>query len=407
MSKDNSLSTISNPELIEALNEISNFAINFEGIDPEFEGFIKSLRKIFIFDNVVLYLIQDNGFLEPVYARAIGRGRTSESDLAWGETIANESLNKKSVISRKEIEGDYQLNRMNMRDFLGLPLIIKNKKLGSLVFVRYGGPPYLPDQIMTCEHVARILACVIDRVNLRNVIGNLEHELNIKKLQDDFVATISHELRTPIGFIKGYTTTLLRDDTSWDDESRREFLTIIDDETDRLRELIDNLLDSSRLQSGTLSMDFQTIRVDTILKDFCTRSCALNNQAIDLDISKQDVEVNADPTRITQVLENLLSNARKYAPDSRVKISLTTENSHAHISICDQGPGIDQEHIQHIFDRFYRVPNSTKSVRGTGLGLFICRRIIQAHNGEIYAESELGKGSIFHIMLPMYSPGIT
>jgi signal transduction histidine kinase len=244
---------------------------------------------------------------------------------------------------------------------------------------------------------------LLERKHLQQKNKTLEQELRLKRLQDDFVATISHELRTPLGFIKGYATTLLREDTSWSDEARREFLTIIDDETDRLKELIDNLLDSSRLQSGTLRMEFQPMQLDTILKDVCLRARSFNgNQEIELNFEKSGVYVQVDPTRIAQVIENLLSNARKYAPGSKVKINLKQEKNLAHIRVRDFGPGIEPDHLDHIFNRFYRVPNGNTSVRGTGLGLFICRRIIDAHNGVIFAESTPGEGTTIHIKLRLY-----
>ena len=243
---------------------------------------------------------------------------------------------------------------------------------------------------------------MLSKIHTNQEIENLEHELRLKRLQDDFVATISHELRTPLGFIKGYATTLLREDTTWNNGTRREFLIIIDEETDRLCELIDNLLDSSRLQSGTLRMEFQPMKLNTLLKDVCLRAQSFEkNQEIELDIYKSKFHVQVDPTRIAQVIENLLSNAQKYAPDSKVKITLNKRKDHALISVRDFGPGIDPDHLDHIFNRFYQIPNTTSSVRGTGLGLFICRRIIDAHDGEIFAESTYGEGSTFHISLPL------
>jgi signal transduction histidine kinase len=387
-------------ELIENLNHISRVVETTADIDTCLNKLIQTIRKIFIFDNMVLYLVQDVNLLEPRYARAIGRGRSSETDLAWGEAIANESLDKNEIIIKRDIDGDYTINRMRLRYFIGLPLSSNDVRLGSLIFVRYGGPPYLPEQIQVVKQVATHLAFFLYKLNTDTKIKNLEHELRLKRLQDDFVATISHELRTPLGFIKGYTTTLLREDTKWDNETRREFLIIIDEETDRLCELIDNLLDSSRLQSGTLRMEFQKMKLGTILKDVCLRAQSLDeHQDIELDITNSDMQVQVDPTRFAQVIENLLSNARKYAPSSIVKIALHRDNSHAQISVKDNGPGIDPDHLDHIFNRFYRVPNNTSSVRGTGLGLFICRRIIDAHNGEIYAESTPGEGSTFFIRL--------
>jgi signal transduction histidine kinase len=400
MTKNMIHSDLISPQLIESLDEIGQIILRVNEIDSCIDQIMKSVRKIFIFDNVVLYLWQQDSQIEPIYARAIGRGRSSETDLAWGETIATDSLQNNEIITRKEIDGDYTINRMRLRYFIGLPLSTDNEKYGSLVFVRYGGPPYLSDQIQLCKHIARNITFMLDRINLNQRINNLEQELRLKKLQDDFVATISHELRTPLGFIKGYATTLLRKDTSWDDDTRQEFLYIIDEETDRLRELIDNLLDSSRLQSGTLRMEFQPTRLEAILKDVCLRAKSFNEtQEIDLDIEKSGITAQVDPTRIAQVIENLLSNARKYAPDSKIKITLSQENNHAHICVRDFGPGIAPDHLDHIFERFYRIPNQTTSIRGTGLGLFICKRIIEAHNGEIFAESIPGEGSIFHIKL--------
>jgi signal transduction histidine kinase len=205
-----------------------------------------------------------------------------------------------------------------------------------------------------------------------------------------------------LGFIKGYATTLLRDDAAWDEASRREFLTIIDEETDRLKELIDNLLDSSRLQSGRLRMDIQPLRLDTMLKDLPLRAKSFNkNLIIDVNIKEDHINVNADPTRLSQVFDNLLSNAVKYAPGAKVIISLDKQDNFAHIAFSDNGAGIPPENLPNIFTRFYRVPNQNKAVRGTGLGLFICRMIINAHDGEISAESTLGEGTTFHILLPL------
>jgi signal transduction histidine kinase len=105
--------------------------------------------------------------------------------------------------------------------------------------------------------------------------------------------------------------------------------------------------------------------------------------------------------RLGQVFDNLLNNASKYAPDATVTVRLYEDEGFAHIKVSDDGPGIDKEHLEKIFQRFYRVPETRMAVRGSGLGLYICRQIIVAHNGTITAESDLGKGTIFHITLPV------
>jgi signal transduction histidine kinase len=149
-------------------------------------------------------------------------------------------------------------------------------------------------------------------------------------------------------------------------------------------------------------MEFQPLRLDTILKDLPLRARSFDeNLSIEIELETAPLKIEADPTRLAQVFDNLLSNAVKYAPGSTVIFTLSTQDDHAHIKISDEGPGIPEEDLPNIFTRFYRVPNQNRAVRGTGLGLFICRRIINAHGGEITAESVFGEGTTFHIYLPL------
>jgi signal transduction histidine kinase len=220
------------------------------------------------------------------------------------------------------------------------------------------------------------------------------------QLQEDFVSTISHELRTPLGFIKGYSTSLLRQDTSWDEETQKEFLTIIDEEADRLSLLIENVLESARLQSKTLQLRFQPLRLDGVLRDVILRIRA-RHRDLDVNAHLDSVPpVVGDGVRLAQVFENLFTNALKYAPGSPIDILLNQVGDKIVVSFIDHGPGIPKESLPLIFERFYRV-RGEKTVTGTGLGLYICKQIIQAHRGKIWAESTPGQGTTFLIELPM------
>jgi signal transduction histidine kinase len=391
-----------NSKELEAVYTMSHVATHSVDVDAGLDEIINIARQVFIFDNVVLYFQQEKDSLEPSFARALGRGRSEEDDLSWGEATAIEALKTGKVVIRHEILGDYSKDRMMLRYFLGLPMTVRERQVGVLVFVRYGGPPFTESNFPLAEFISVHIAQLLEHQQLVKHLSSIEDELRVERLQDEFVSTITHELCTPLGFIKGYATTLLREDTNWDENTRREFLTIIDEEADRLRELIDNLLDSSRLQSGTLRMEFQLVRLDSMLKDISMRANAFENKlSVNLDLKSSGVVVHADPTRLAQVFDNLMSNAVKYAPNSQVTLTLEKEGSLAHVCVKDNGPGIAPEHLENIFMRFYRIPSQTNSVRGSGLGLFICRRLIRAHKGEITVESKLGEGTAFHIYLPL------
>jgi signal transduction histidine kinase len=388
------------PQELEAVYAISRAVAGAVGMDAALDEIIRLARPVFIFDNMVLYLKQGSETLDPAYARAIGRGRSQEAELVWGESIALEVIQTGQVSMRAEgAETDEE--RTNLRYTIGLPLRSGNEIRGAVVFIRFGGPYYKPDQIRLAEFITMHVGQLLEHDQLVEKIVSLEAERRLDRLQEDFIATVSHELLTPLGFIKGYATTLLREDAVWDDATRGEFLTIIDEEADRLRELIDNLMDSSRLQAGTLRMSFQPVRMDTFLKDVISRAKARDeNQNIQLSIDPPEVTLPGDPARLAQVFDNLLSNAAKYAPSAPISISLDRADNMAHIELRDHGPGIAPEHLPNLFKRFYRAPSKNTTVRGTGLGLFICRQIIRAHGGKISVESELGKGTSFHIHLP-------
>jgi signal transduction histidine kinase len=388
------------PEDIKAVYAIGLAIAQTENIDTAMDLIVLHTRHVLIFDNLVLYMPRDPGGLDPSYARVVGRGKNAEGEIEWGVTIANQAFeSKQTALIQEKIDG-WENNRLFWRDFLGLPLKAGEEVLGVLVFGRFGGPPFTQDQIQLAEFIAAQTAQLVENHHLVERVSKLEAERWLRRMQDDFVTTISHELRTPIGFIKGYATTLLREDTKWDDNSRHEFLTIIDEEADRLHLLIEDLLDSSRLKAGTMFMQLQPMRLDVILREIVIRSTTrYSSLSVQLH-ADHGVVVLADPTRITQVFDNLLSNAVKYAPGSPVIISLKNSDNYCFISVEDQGPGIAAEHLGHLFERFYRVPETRVTNHGTGLGLFIVQEIIHGHGGEISVSSEVSKGTTFTITLP-------
>jgi PAS domain S-box-containing protein len=236
------------------------------------------------------------------------------------------------------------------------------------------------------------------------LLRDITREKELDRMKSQLLSTVSHELRTPLASIKGFATTLLRQDVQWDEASRREFLSIIDEESDRLTELISNLLDMSRVEAGELRVEPEPIDLVSIIQETAAAFQVMTSEhQFVVDQPSHLPQVLADPRRIRQVLRNLVENAVKYSPaGGAVTISAQARTGQVQISVADHGIGIEQKDLNHVFDRFYQVDSaSTRKVGGSGLGLAICKAIVQAHNGRIWVESQPAAGSTFYFTLPL------
>lgn len=367
-----------------------------------FDTLLTALRKEFVYDNVVVYLLDPEGkSLDVGYARAVGRGKLAEADVSWGEGIAGKVMAKKDIIIQEPSLRPHR-DRLDLPYIVGLPLFMAGRLGGVLLFVRFGGPTYSQAHLRMAKLISMMVASLLESKALQEARASLESVQRQMRLQDDFVSTISHELRTPLGFIKGYSTSLLRQDTHWDEKTQHEFLSIIDEETDRLTQLIENMLESARLHSRTVKFKFQPLRLDALLRDVTTHVRA-HNPGLQVDLEFDVVPpILGDSVQLSQVFENLFGNAIKYAPGSSLTIGLHQVEKSLRASFGDHGPGIPDEYLPFIFERFYRVPGE-RTVTGTGLGLYICKQIILAHHGKIWTESVLDQGTTFFIELPVES----
>lgn len=232
-----------------------------------------------------------------------------------------------------------------------------------------------------------------------------EYELN--EMRREFVSNVSHELRTPLTSIHGYAETLLSD-PEMDPDTRNRFLTIIENESARMSRLINDLLDLERLESGEARFDFQDIDLCAIAKYVMSIVEPLSNDyGVEVNFDCHDVVVIGDQDRLIQMLLNLVDNAIKYTSlkeigEKKVKVSVSKSDSYVFIKVSDTGPGMPQEALNKIFDRFYRVDKGrSRKMGGSGLGLSIVKTIVDRHNGEISVESELGVGTTFTVKLPI------
>jgi PAS domain S-box-containing protein len=242
---------------------------------------------------------------------------------------------------------------------------------------------------------------------LTNIIANVRDISNFRQaqeMQNIFISTVSHELKTPVALIKGHASTLRRDDVSWDEETVREYSGVIEEEADRLTGLIQNLLTATRLQSdGKIQLQIADVWLDQLAARAVERfQTQTSIHTLRLHFPSDYPAIQGDAVRLRQVIDNLLSNAIKYAPDGGViEVGGMFTAASVVLYVRDQGVGLAERDRERVFERFFRVDDAlSRKTQGTGLGLYLTRAIIKAHGGAIRVDSQLGKGSTFYLTLP-------
>lgn len=243
------------------------------------------------------------------------------------------------------------------------------------------------------------------------VLIDVTKEMEMDKLRSHFISNVSHELRTPVTVLRSYIDTLFNYGDSFDFNTQREFIGVMNQEIIRLNRMVNDILDFSRYESQNVHLDMQKHNVVEIIED-CVNQVGVLAKEHDLTFSvivEPDLpQVMLNQDSISRALMNIVSNAIKYSPDGK-RIKIRAERSRVEncvdISVEDQGAGIPEESLSKIWERFYRVENATHSVKGTGLGLHLVKIAIEKHHhGEVFVTSKLGEGSTFGFRLPIDQP---
>lgn len=276
--------------------------------------------------------------------------------------------------------------------------------------------PRVADRVSVIKEGRLLGTMPADEADLRAMVELLVAETSqamalreADRFRREFVSLVSHELRTPLAIIRGYAETIMA--RPWNDEIRQECLENISSGCDRLTDLVDNLLDISSLEKGALSIEKESVWLpDLVRRVAATAADVLKHKKhhrlkIEIQFPADFPVVQADPKRIEQVLHNLMDNAIKYSlQEGTITLSglADKENNAVEISVADQGVGIPSEHLERIFERFYRVHSpESAGIEGSGLGLAICKGIVDQHGGQIWVKSKPGLGSTFSFSLPV------
>jgi len=299
-----------------------------------------------------------------------------------------------------------QNNGVNPQSSLVVPMIIKNKVIGTLEVQASRNKAFNREQAIALEMVANLAAVAIENVRLLEVEANARRIAeDANRAKDEFLSVLSHELRTPLNAILGWTRILKTD--SLDASRNAQAIETIERNARLQNNLIEDLLDVSRIISGKMRIENEKIDFSAVVKSALETVRPLadaKNISLEFENPNASLEINGDATRLQQIVINLANNAVKFTPaNGAVVVILSKKNHIARLEITDTGIGISRDFLPHIFDRFRQADSTTRrNYNGLGLGLTIVRNLIELHNGQIYAESDgEGKGASFAIEIPL------
>jgi len=350
----------------------------------------------------LMLLDQDKGELLIKLAKGLddeiireARPRVGENIAGWiaksGEPLLIKDITKDSRFFKRD--GKYYTNSL-----LSVPLKVQNKVIGVInVNNKASKDIFKPDDLDILKTIADMASVAIENARL------YEETKSLDKLKTDFITNVSHELRTPLAAIKETIGIILAELTGSINKEQRHFLELTKQNIDRLKRLIDQLLDLTKLESKKAGMKRCPFNIAGLMDTAVTSLKPLaesSKNSISSSLPSRKIVIWGDQDKLNQVMINLIDNAIKYnKPGGNVEVSLKDTDKTVTISVSDTGIGIPAKELGRIFDRFYRIEKTDKA-KGMGLGLAIVKEIVEMHGGTIYAESEVGRGSRFTLTLP-------
>jgi signal transduction histidine kinase len=398
----------------------------------EQQRFLDEIKNIFDIHSLAYLIVNRTDNLIPVekigffeLIQETGRVKIIANkgwEMLQSRSIRFESENLKTDLSipvavDDRVEPGLKIESADIKVFKrwGMVLVFPVKSPGGIIHgflvlgTKKSGQRFLKDDIDLLNTVTTATALAIDRIKLQEelILEQLEAERlkELNQLKSFFMQTITHELKTPLTSIKMFTQKL-QDKKNIPIEKTDFFLRIIDGESDKLRRLIDNILDYARIEKGMKTYNLKHVDLVQITKkavESMKYLFMMNNQSVEIIVSSEEINIDADEEAVERAITNLLTNAIKYSlPDSKTVVVIKKNDNTVMVEIKDHGRGIPAEELKSIFEPFRRVKSDeTKNIEGTGLGLAIVKHIMDAHLGEVVVESKPGEGSKFTLCFPL------
>ncbi len=408
-------------ELLERLSEILRTGRPANEIPEAFLSCVTGKWKQAERDILFLHDSSD-GRLVAAAARGYDLARLELLRLGISEGIAGEAYHARSGAiystpesiaaaradlprSQRELLASAQLSEAPPRSAVAVPLLTADGPLGALMLECLSrAEAFGEDDLRLLQHLASFAGLWLENARLRDQASGTPASREADRLKAEAISFLAHEMRTPLTSIKGYATALLLDEVTFTVDKQREFIQCIDEECDTLVDLIHDLLESSIIDAGLMVLELGPVSlsrlVQRMVRDFAGRA---GKHRFHVEFPEQFPLIEADPDRLAQVLRNLLDNAIKYSPQGGlITVRGSVRPGEVMVSVADQGIGIAPEHLNRLFDKFFRIKEgANRGTVGSGLGLPIARTIVESHGGRIWAESRPGEGSAFYFTIPL------
>jgi signal transduction histidine kinase len=295
------------------------------------------------------------------------------------------------------------LAERNVASSMCAPLVAGGQLIGTLILSANGERRFGEYDLRVLMLFAEQAAVAISNAQAyRRERESVERLAELDRLKADFVATITHELKTPLTSLMGYATILRKRATELPEEQREEFFDIMTRQGDRILRLIEELLQSSRLDAGGTKLRREPLDMSAIVKEVGSGLAGMaRTHTLTYEVPDRDLGLFGDPAAIEHILTNLLENALKYSdPETEIRLTVEDDDNEVLIKVADHGRGIEPEDLPHIFERFRQANGHGRTRTSVGLGLYIVRSLVNAHGGRVWADSKLGEGTTFTIALP-------
>ncbi|GAB4424892.1 MAG: hypothetical protein Kow0031_04160 [Anaerolineae bacterium] len=399
--------------LLQTSSDVGRAATSILDEDILVDQTIELIREGYGFDSVQIYMLDSADAAHLVPHKYIELGLTERIPVGSQTVLGQATHMREPKVAHYQLkQPGYQPSEATMpgvQSELAMPLHVGNTLLGALNVQSTQPNAFSDEEIATLETLSAQLAVAIQNARtFREQQETAERLKEIDKLKTQFLANMSHELRTPLNSIIGFSRVILKGIDGPLTELQKADLTSIYNSGQHLLGLINNILDLSKIEAGKMELNFEETDLEPVIKTVMSTAIALvKDKPVEL---VQHVPANlptiwADPTRVRQVILNLVSNAAKFTDEGEISVTAATEPGFVVLSVADTGIGIPEEKIEHIFEEFTQVDGSTtRKVGGTGLGLPISRHFVEMHRGQIWVESRLGYGATFYVKLPTAPP---